>query len=352
MTQRMRAARSDGLDWTRGHSRLLRARPAPAAATPCPTQETDARPPVVASVPIVAGTAVREQRAVARAHLTRPSPSAHRQQQLIEHVLNVLGIGPRRRLRRNRKWLKNSAGSSAAEWGSAAEAAQITGVPLRPSSAGQRRRPSGRVWVTSPWFASLMSELGTQCGPAPKTITVDNGTGFYSRRWLVGVYRGVQLQFIRPGKPVENAFHRKLQRKTEDELLNASSSFELADARRKLEAWRRDYNQNSLHSSIGDLTPVSCQPGQDGDSDSGEVSKSESRPVFWDRSVLTNVRPGLSTKVDQLQNRARSRCRYYQGGSGSRWPLCFILALKRRSLRELKSRAQSITNAFRQLFLQ
>jgi putative transposase len=31
---------------------------------------------------------------------------------------------------------------------------------------------------------------------------------------------------------------------------------ERVDARRKLEAWRRDYNQNRPHSSLGDLTPV------------------------------------------------------------------------------------------------
>ncbi len=30
----------------------------------------------------------------------------------------------------------------------------------------------------------------------------------------------------------------------------------LLDARRKLEAWRRDYNENRPHSSIGDLTPA------------------------------------------------------------------------------------------------
>jgi len=39
-------------------------------------------------------------------------------------------------------------------------------------------------------------------------------------------------------------------------LLNAELFMSLLDARRKLEAWRRDYNQNRPHSSIGDLTPV------------------------------------------------------------------------------------------------
>jgi len=36
----------------------------------------------------------------------------------------------------------------------------------------------------------------------PKTITVDNGSEFYSKAYR----RNVKLDFIRPGKPVENAF--------------------------------------------------------------------------------------------------------------------------------------------------
>jgi putative transposase len=69
-------------------------------------------------------------------------------------------------------------------------------------------------------------------------------------------HRGVQLQFIRPGKPVENAFIESFNGRLRDELLNGELFMGLLDARRKLEAWRRDYNQNRPHGSIGDLTPV------------------------------------------------------------------------------------------------
>ena len=68
--------------------------------------------------------------------------------------------------------------------------------------------------------------------------------------------RGVQLQFIRPGKPVENAFIESFNGRLRDELLNGELFMNLLDARRKLEAWRRDYNQNRPHCSIGDLTPA------------------------------------------------------------------------------------------------
>ena len=87
-------------------------------------------------------------------------------------------------------------------------------------------------------------------------ITVDNGTEFYSKAMDSWAYRhGVQLQFIRPGKPVENAFIERFNGRLRDELLNGELFMGLLDARQKLEAWKRDYNQNRPHGSIGHLTP-------------------------------------------------------------------------------------------------
>lgn len=91
----------------------------------------------------------------------------------------------------------------------------------------------------------------------PKTITVDNGTEFYSKAMDSWAYRhGVQLQFIRPGKPVDNASIESFNGRLRDELLNIELFIGLHDARQKLEAWRRDYNQNRPHSAIGHLTPI------------------------------------------------------------------------------------------------
>ena len=58
--------------------------------------------------------------------------------------------------------------------------------------------------------------------PLPRVITVDNGSEFYSRVMDSWAYRrGVQLQFIRPGKPVENAFIESFNGRLRDECLNA-----------------------------------------------------------------------------------------------------------------------------------
>ena len=65
----------------------------------------------------------------------------------------------------------------------------------------------------------------------------------------------MQLDFIRPGKPVENAVIESFNGRFRDECLNTNVFVSLHDARQKIEAWRIDYNEHRPHSSLGDLTP-------------------------------------------------------------------------------------------------
>ena len=68
--------------------------------------------------------------------------------------------------------------------------------------------------------------------------------------------RGVQLDFIRPGKPVENAFIESFNGRLRDECLNVHQFTSIEDAKAKIEAWRVDYNQRRPHSSArAHLTP-------------------------------------------------------------------------------------------------
>ena len=93
-------------------------------------------------------------------------------------------------------------------------------------------------------------------GSVPRSITVDHGTEFMSRALEDWAYqRGVQLDFIRPGKPVENAFIESFNGRLRDECLNVHQFTSIADAKEKIEAWRVDYNQRRPHSSLGHLTP-------------------------------------------------------------------------------------------------
>lgn len=90
----------------------------------------------------------------------------------------------------------------------------------------------------------------------PEVIVCDNGPEFISKavdRWAYE--HGVKLHFIQPGKPTQNAFIESFNGKFRDECLNEHWFLDLADARTKIEAWRREYNQERPHSSLGGLTP-------------------------------------------------------------------------------------------------
>jgi putative transposase len=67
--------------------------------------------------------------------------------------------------------------------------------------------------------------------------------------------RGVTLCFIRPGKPVENAYIESFNGKFRDECLNEHWFISLADAKAAIEAWRVDYNTVRPHSSLAQRTP-------------------------------------------------------------------------------------------------
>jgi hypothetical protein len=68
--------------------------------------------------------------------------------------------------------------------------------------------------------------------------------------------RGVHLHFIQPGKPVQNAFIESFNGKFRDECLNEHWFLTLEGAQLVIEAWRREYNEEQTHSSIGDMTPL------------------------------------------------------------------------------------------------
>jgi putative transposase len=90
----------------------------------------------------------------------------------------------------------------------------------------------------------------------PTSITCDHGTEFTSKAVEAWAYeRGVQLDFTRPGKPTDNSHIESFNGRLRDECLNVQQFFSLDDARAKLEAWRRDYDEVRPHSALGHLTP-------------------------------------------------------------------------------------------------
>ncbi len=91
----------------------------------------------------------------------------------------------------------------------------------------------------------------------PEAIVVDNGPEFRGRALAAwSEQRGVRLEFIQPGKPVQNAYVESFNGRLRDECLNANWFTSLSDARRKIESWRQDYNQQRPHSSLKYLSPL------------------------------------------------------------------------------------------------
>lgn len=118
-------------------------------------------------------------------------------------------------------------------------------------------------------LARLTEEHG-----APERIVMDNGPEFTGKVLDAWAYsQKVELDFIRPGKPMENGYVESFNGKFRDECLNSPWFMSMEDARTIIEGWRVDYNEERPHSSLGQLTPTDFAR----------------RSIFFDRDSLIAV---------------------------------------------------------------
>ena len=95
-----------------------------------------------------------------------------------------------------------------------------------------------------------------ETGGLPEVISLDNGSEFAGKALDEWAYRrGIKLNFIRPGKPVENAFAESFNGRLRDEYLNINWFMSIKHAREVIESWRRDYNEVRPHSSLKGRSP-------------------------------------------------------------------------------------------------
>lgn len=90
----------------------------------------------------------------------------------------------------------------------------------------------------------------------PAMIRVDNGPEFISSTldlWCSN--NNIQLIFIQPGKPTQNAFVERCNGSIRRELLNAYIFRTISEVREKAEEWRVDYNCSRPHQALGYQTP-------------------------------------------------------------------------------------------------
>ena len=105
--------------------------------------------------------------------------------------------------------------------------------------------------------AARITEFLDALRALPMTLVCDNGPEFTSQhldQWADA--RSITLQFIRPGKPIENCFIESFNGRLRDECLNESWFVDLADAQRTIEAWRIAYNTARPHSALANRTPA------------------------------------------------------------------------------------------------
>jgi len=109
--------------------------------------------------------------------------------------------------------------------------------------------------ITGARVKAVLERLADTRG-LPESITVDHGPEFEGQVLDTWAYQAnVQLSFIRPGKPNENAYVESFNGKFRDECLNEHWFIKMEQARRIIEAWRIEYNTERPHSSLGNLTP-------------------------------------------------------------------------------------------------
>jgi transposase InsO family protein len=78
---------------------------------------------------------------------------------------------------------------------------------------------------------------------APKRLRCDNGPEFTSRHFLAWCERqGIEVVHIQPGRPMQNGYLERFNGRLRDECLNANWFANLAEAKEKIEAWRKEDN--------------------------------------------------------------------------------------------------------------
>lgn len=91
----------------------------------------------------------------------------------------------------------------------------------------------------------------------PLKLRLDNGPELISiamAEWAEA--NRVELEFIQPGKPMQNSYIERFNRTYREEVLDLYIFSRLSEVREITDEWIEQYNQERPHESLNNLTPV------------------------------------------------------------------------------------------------
>jgi putative transposase len=107
----------------------------------------------------------------------------------------------------------------------------------------------------------------------PKKLRCDNGPEMTSRHFLDWAHRsGIEVEYIEPGKPIQNAYIESFNSRFRDECLNEELFASLEDAQAKIEKWRRYYNAKRPHTALDFKTPEQFEEEFENKPDAGRLT--------------------------------------------------------------------------------
>ena len=91
----------------------------------------------------------------------------------------------------------------------------------------------------------------------PESVRVDNGPEFISdhfKNWAKS--KGIEIRYIQPGKPAQNAFIERFNRTYREDILDSHIFRDLEEAQHITNEWKVEYNTKRPHQSLGNLSPI------------------------------------------------------------------------------------------------
>ena len=115
--------------------------------------------------------------------------------------------------------------------------------------------------ITSEDVIDTLAELFAMRG-VPRHIRSDNGPEFIAQaiqRWLKQLE--VEALYIEPGAPWQNGYAESFHSRLRDEFLAREEFENVLSARRLTAIWKKEYNEERPHSSLGYVTPAAFAAG-------------------------------------------------------------------------------------------